>query len=169
MRKWQTYGVSNITLHTIAMVLNTSVVFSMGKFLFCWAKAKKYLFLSYFLKMSLTTDFKYVCLPPTQILLCHHLMSLAWVWHQHKIEISDWPAHYSPRFLPLPTWTDTKNIFNGVKIDFSFWTVSQNLSQSMNSSWKWLIEDHKENNAKMDKHWKVFSLCPNFSGEKKSV
>ncbi len=115
MRKWQTYGVSNITLHTIAMVLNTSVVFSMGKFLFCWAKAKKYLFLSYFLKMSLTTDFKYFCLPPTQILLCHHLMSLAWVWHQHKIEISDWPAHYSPRFLPLPTWTDTKNIFNGVK------------------------------------------------------
>lgn len=40
MRKWQTYGVSNITLHTLAMVLNTSVVFSMGKFLFCWAKAK---------------------------------------------------------------------------------------------------------------------------------
>lgn len=38
MRKWQTYGVSNITLHTLAMVLNTSVVFSMGKFLFCWAK-----------------------------------------------------------------------------------------------------------------------------------
>lgn len=70
--------------------------------------------------MSLTTDFKYFCLPLTQILLCHHLMSLAWVWHQHKIEISDWPAHYSPRFLPLPTWTDTKNIFNGVKIDFSF-------------------------------------------------
>lgn len=30
-----TYGVSNMTLHTLAIVLKQSVVFSMGRFLFC--------------------------------------------------------------------------------------------------------------------------------------
>lgn len=35
IRKRQTHGVSSITLHTLAIVLNTSVVFAIGKFLFC--------------------------------------------------------------------------------------------------------------------------------------
>lgn len=30
-----THGVSSMTLHTLAMVLRQSVVFSIGKFLFC--------------------------------------------------------------------------------------------------------------------------------------
>lgn len=30
-----TYGVSSMTLHTLAIVLKQSVVFSMGRFLFC--------------------------------------------------------------------------------------------------------------------------------------
>lgn len=33
-----THGVSSMTLHTVAMVLRQSVVFSMGRFLFCWYK-----------------------------------------------------------------------------------------------------------------------------------
>lgn len=36
-----TYGVSNMTLHTLAIVLRQSVVFSMGRFLFCNRKKLK--------------------------------------------------------------------------------------------------------------------------------
>lgn len=40
--RWRrhTHGVSSMTLHTVAMVLRQSVVFSMGRFLFCEAKGK---------------------------------------------------------------------------------------------------------------------------------
>lgn len=38
-----THGVSNMTLHTLAIVLKQSVVFSMGRFLFCGKKKKQQL------------------------------------------------------------------------------------------------------------------------------
>lgn len=87
-----TYGVSNMTLHTVAIVLKQSVVFSIGRFLCCNETKIK------INQASLDKCWKVLpavlwALPRTQTLSCHHLTSSTWVWRRRRTEISDWPVH----------------------------------------------------------------------------
>lgn len=83
-----------MTLHTVAIVLKQSVVFSMGRFLFCkkttTEKQNEDAFTSLFGSVH---RFLSSALPRIQTLLCRHLMFSAWAWHRHRTEISDWRVH----------------------------------------------------------------------------
>lgn len=101
-KRWQevTHGVSNMTLHTVAIVLKQSVVFSMGRFLF-WKKNQRWD--DAFASQTLTLHWRLLAaLPRTRTSSCRHLMFSAWAWHRRRTEISDWPVHCWLHSRPPP-------------------------------------------------------------------
>lgn len=85
-----THGVSSITLHTVAIVLKQSVVFSMGRFLFCWQRwSKGENPVSFQLAPRAASRGPS---PPTQTWSCRRLMSSAWAWRRRRTGICGWPV-----------------------------------------------------------------------------
>lgn len=88
-----THGVSSMTLHTVAIVLKQSVVFSMGRFLFCWAESSDSenpgSVRSGPGRGGLTPR---RASPPTQTWSCRRLMFSAWAWRRRRTGRCGWPA-----------------------------------------------------------------------------